>query len=328
MNNSQGHNVTEDLLTKYFAREVTEEEAKAVEAWVALSAANQRQFEASKIIWADTGRIGNYEQVSVDVDEAFARVATRKNELLLQKRATSPVNMLWILRVAAVAIIGITISFWFLSRNEERMVLAADKELFLADLPDGSKVSVNAGSEVEIQSYRSSRSLHLTGEAYFEVVSNPEKPFVVSTRNIQVRVLGTVFGISEHSGHTIVSVEEGRVEVSYQNQQIILGAGKTGRFDWNKEELSTLEAKDTGEYRFWKTKSLAFRGLPLVNVVETLNKVYQANIQLKKPALEGCMLSVSFEDESLENILQIIGITLNLTITTEGDEIILDGEGC
>ncbi|MEM1136096.1 MAG: DUF4974 domain-containing protein, partial [Bacteroidota bacterium] len=79
---------------------------------------------------------------------------------------------------------------------------------------------------------------------------------------------------------------------------------------------------------FWRDQKLVFKGTPLSNVIESLNRNYQANITLQNEIAATCKLSATFEKEQLANIIDVIATTFNLEISNENNAIILKGKGC
>src|SRR5690606_22571909 len=88
-------------------------------------------------------------------------------------------------------------------------------------LPDGTKVMLNAGSTIHIAAdfNATSRQLTLVGEAFFDVVHNAEKPFIIHTGAMDIKVLGTVFNVRAYPGDKTseTSLLKGSVEVTLKN---------------------------------------------------------------------------------------------------------------
>ena len=330
MSGENRHIVDEQLMARFFTGETTAEENEHIDAWRTRSAANQRQFDVWRLVWLDTGSIGRWaEDDTYDVEAALARVRDRKNALQeVEQTGTSATTWVW--RAAAVLVVGLGLGWFLYTRGAvEDRELVAFNESIQETLDDGSMVSLNANSRLLVKSGASDRrEVFLEGEAFFDVEPDPEKPFVVKTALVSVEVLGTSFNVTEEDNTTTVSVEEGRVRFAVGDQELILLAGQTGTYDHGQKQLELLSEDDTGEHRFWKTRKLIFRGQSLEEVVAVLNRTYDKQITLATAEIGTCQLTVSFENEALEDVLEIIGITLGLEVRTKGDEIVIDGEGC
>ncbi len=331
MNEESRHIVNEDLVAKFFAQETSEEENALILQWRMDSAANQRQFDVWRLVWADTGQIRVWDDgARYDVEFALGKVRRRKEEIINDGLTDSP-GLGWVWRVAAIVVMGMGIG-WFVWSTQEADVqeLVAEADVLVSELDDGSVISLNEGSRLQVtQVSDTRREVFLEGEAYFEVEPDPVRPFVVRTDRVAVEVLGTSFNVSEKSESlTLVSVEEGRVRLSIEAKELILVGGQTGSYDHETGDLKLLEIEDTGEYRFWKTKKLVFRELSLTEIVSTLNRTYDAQIRIANDTIGDCQLTVSFDNESIDNILDVISITLGLEVIRGDDEIVIDGEGC
>lgn len=90
-------------------------------------------------------------------------------------------------------------------------------------LPDGSKVMMNAGTTIRVSKdfNKGTRELSLSGEAYFDVTPNPAQPFIIHTASMDVKVLGTAFNVKAYEGETTseTSLIHGSVEVTMLNDE-------------------------------------------------------------------------------------------------------------
>ena len=79
---------------------------------------------------------------------------------------------------------------------------------------------------------------------------------------------------------------------------------------------------------FWANKKLIFDETRLSLVFELLRKHYKSEIEVEKESINSCLLTATFEDEDIEQILTIIGVSFGLTIEKDQDKFIIKGEGC
>ena len=202
-------------------------------------------------------------------------------------------------------------------------------------LSDGSKVVLNAESFLKYPSMftDSIREVELTGEAYFEITKDIKKPFIVRTKNLDTRVLGTKFDIQAYpeEGATVVSLLEGKVNVTWTNageksdfmlqpdQQVVYnkknGQGKLSQFD----PVLALG---------WKDNILQFDKTPLRDVLKTLHRRYGVQFKLSNQAINNCVIKAKFRDESIKAILEVIAYDANLRYKITNDQILLSGTGC
>ncbi len=326
MSGASGDNIRDEQLIQFLRGELAGEERSNIETWLQSAPENRSRLLEVEVVWQDTGRVEELAIPELNVETALEKVKARKAQLTLEEPQSSGAS--WILRVAAILVVGLGLSLWFYTRTEAPLELSALDNQVQQTLADGSQLTLEAGSSVEIVPFGETREVRLTGTAYFEVTPDPEKPFLVATDDLQVQVLGTRFSVSEEEELTIVSVEEGRVQVASATQQLILEKNQTASLNRATRTLTLVEAQDTGEHRFWKTKQLAFRSMKLGDVVQTLKRVYKTDIVIDPETSADCLISVSFEDEDLRDVLNIISITLGMQVVEEQNQIRLVGEGC
>jgi ferric-dicitrate binding protein FerR (iron transport regulator) len=104
-------------------------------------------------------------------------------------------------------------------------------------------------------------------------------------------------------------------------------AGSGGSYNKSLKQLKLIPSSDPNSIS-WKTRELFFDGNTLQEVCGLINTVYGVNMVIVNKELSSCPITVTFRDQSLESILKVLELTLDLQVSREGDEIRLDGEGC
>lgn len=194
---------------------------------------------------------------------------------------------------------------------------------FSKTLPDGSSVTLNRDSKITYNKglKGTSRKLALQGEAYFNVKGDKDKPFVVRVNDITVKVIGTSFNIDATDDSTEIIVKSGIVEVSRNGRYVTLRASDKLVIG-SKGEL--IKQKEYDElYNYYETKQFICNNTPLWKLVAKLNEVYAAKIIIQRKELANLPLTTIFKNEKLDNILQVISETFDITISREGDTVIL-----
>ena len=162
-------------------------------------------------------------RIRVDVDKAWSKLKGRlQNDGLIPERSPSrTIAFMPVFRVAAavVLIVGLAlVSYLVFSPSENDMRLSFQSDRFEStrlSLPDGSSVDLNSNSKIQFRENESGfRSVKLSGEAYFDVSHDPEKPFIINVGQAVIRVTGTAFSVrSFPSGRRIeVYVKSGSVQ--------------------------------------------------------------------------------------------------------------------
>lgn len=201
------------------------------------------------------------------------------------------------------------------------------------ELPDGSIVTLNRNSSL---SYSDDfnvkwRIIRMTGEAFFDVVPDKQKPFVISSGTARVEVVGTSFNVSAYENETqlTVTVETGvvRLSASTSKETIELRPGEAGTFTKSDGGLSLLANPDVN-YKSWTTQHIEFNGTPLQEVVNTLNRTYGANIRVTGAVSDNCVVTVTFDQQTLDAVLRVLETTLNLTYRVNGNIIEITSAKC
>lgn len=199
---------------------------------------------------------------------------------------------------------------------------------YRVDLPDGSKVWLNAGSLLRYPtSFNGNiRSVELTGEAYFEVAKNAKKPFRVVSNNQVVEVLGTHFNISSYIDDTSVKTTllEGSVKVlsTKSNQSKLLKPGEQSNINYLNNSIAVQQV-NTDEVVAWKNGYFLFVDEDLKSIMNKFARWYDIDVEYAANVDNlrfGGMVSRS---RDLAQALKIIEQTGNIKAKIEGRRVII-----
>jgi len=239
-------------------------------------------------------------------------------------------------RAAAVLVIGLAgLAGWLFVHDRVQFdQVALEEGTEVVELEDGSVVTLNAGTVMKYAMDGSSgiRRVKLTGEAYFEIARDTARPFVIEAGSAVISVLGTSFNVNAYAESEIieVTVHSGLVSMAAKNReerQIILNPGNSGIYNKRERDLALVTNADPNDIA-WKTRELVFSESTLNEVIRVINHVYKANLALENPSLGNCMITVTFRNQDLGKVLEVITSTLDLGLQRSGDRIILTGAGC
>jgi ferric-dicitrate binding protein FerR (iron transport regulator) len=178
-------------------------------------------------------------------------------------------------------------------------------------LPDSSVVWINSGSYIRFASgFSNKRHIDLTGKAYFEVTHDTAHPFSVSFVNGNIEVLGTKFSVtSNDNGNFAVTLVEGKVKahVSRNNKSVILAPNQMLMV--NDTGLTVKDVNAANEVA-WVDGKLIFRDTPFSDVTKKLSEWYNVDISIKDNDLKDLTYRGMFKDESLDNVLKLMSMTL------------------
>jgi len=285
--------------------------------------------EISKSVWEESIEIKepDYQQ-----KEHYKKEASALLRKIKYKRFS--ISTKQIIRVAASIAIVITVVLG-IQEFQNRKELAQNEYIELnvkrgqtqqLTLADGTKLFLNAGSSLRYPATFSgkNRTVELNGEAYFEVAPDANKPFIIHTGNMDIKVLGTTFNIKSYNedDRAIVSVNSGKVQVDLAesmmrlvaNEQIVLDK-KSGELQ--KNIISTNDAKG------WMNGSLSFKNTTIDNVAKELMRIYNCKIIIKDSTAMNVLVSGAIESKSLDSVLKSIYYSTGIRYRKESDTIVL-----
>ncbi len=228
-------------------------------------------------------------------------------------------------------VIGVTAFFGYNTFMSKPVTTHTYAETTILELNDGSRVTLNRDSELRYprKFIRDQRTVHLKGEAFFEVEPDPNKPFIVETSDLTVTVLGTSFYVRAFLGHLPeVFVETGVVECHYNptGETVVLEAGETAVFGSGITETRKVSIPDLNSYA-WKTYNLRFENERLDHIVMLINKAYGSQLEIEGNIGE-CRLTVNFSNLNVDGVLNVLQSILDIRYVKGKTKIILSGEGC
>ncbi|MGM8363494.1 FecR family protein [Flavobacterium sp. ARAG 55.4] len=219
-------------------------------------------------------------------------------------------------RVAAVLVLAIGIGFLIKQSLVPGQVVqitnrGEKKEIILQD---GSIVVLNRNSSISYpETFGETRNIKLTGEAYFKVKRNPEKPFIVSMHDMTLKVLGTSFNINSYSENpTKVSVLTGTVALNaYSGQQVILTKNQQADF---KNAVFNVTKEQSREKIAWVDNIIILKQTTLAETAKILENWYNVDIVFEDTQLEKLIINGKFKEEKLDNVLASIAFVKKIKI--------------
>ncbi|UGU15442.1 FecR domain-containing protein [Sinomicrobium kalidii] len=200
-------------------------------------------------------------------------------------------------------------------------------------LSDGSEVTLNAGTSITYPTVFHSnkiRQVFVQGEAFFEVEKDSKRPFVVSSGDMNVRVLGTRFNVSSYPEDENIKtvLVEGKVNVYKEeerydkNTAVALEPGQMAVWDRQQRSVS-LEEVETDMYTAWINGKIVFKHTPFPDIVKKLERHYDVNITNRNPAFTEEFFTASFDVETIEQVMETFKRGYGLEYSIQGKEIII-----
>ncbi|HYH14463.1 MAG TPA: FecR domain-containing protein [Flavisolibacter sp.] len=322
--NPNFYQIDDDLLMKYLLEEANSEERTAVENWLAAAEGNKLYFRQLQLLWEQSKALASTK--TVDENIAWQRFRDRVRHESPAVEAKKRDSIAW-WRIAAlfILIIGAALfAYKWLNKEEpiHQIAVSAQASTLIDTLPDGSVITLNKNAELSYPSQfnSDSRSIALKGEAFFEVVPDKKKPFMVQVNDVTIRVLGTSFNVRSENGITEVIVETGVVQVTRGNRTVELRPKEKLTIK-SQDSVLVKEAEIEQLHNYYRTKEFVCDNTPLWRLVEVLNEAYDSTIIIDRPALRNLPISTTFSNESLDQILNVISLTFNINVIRTKDTI-------
>ncbi len=304
----------QEKIIQYITGNIADEAEKTkICNWINASAANKTEYIQLKNIYA-LSRKSNHK---FDLDREY---------LKLRMELGIPTKRIFLefIKYAAIVIfaVGLTVFFqrnYINSRQSEvglmNEVISPAGQISELVLSDGTKVWLNAGSSISYPPYFSSqnRIVHLNGEAFFKVTKDKENPFVVETKKMKVKVLGTSFNIDAFDQNKFVetTLVEGKVELHNNGGAKIaeMFPGQLAKYDVDSRQVLISEV-DTRFYSSWKDGKITFFNEPLEAIIIKLERWYNVKFTFSSEEIKSYRFSGTIlKYKPLDQVLQIIKIS-------------------
>ncbi|GAB2949254.1 hypothetical protein GCM10027048_12870 [Hymenobacter coalescens] len=344
-----------DLLAKHLAGEASAAEQAELHHWLMAAPSRLRLLTDATRAWERGGNVADV-FTEADVDRAWQRFSTAAG--LKTTTGGTPAapptaepggrvvpmwsqSQTW-LRVAAALLL--LLGFWAVARTflrpraVEAVTVAAGAQRQLTTLPDGSRVWVNRNSTLSYAAdfNGDSRVVQLRGEAFFEVKKDHGRPFTVLAGDTRTRVLGTSFNVRAYATEDSVEVAvvTGRVAFSPDRHKVavqdsvLLTPGLRGVIRRAAPAVAVQRRITDPNFRAWQQGELVFDNQPLGQVAATLSRYYGTPVALSRPELGNCRFTGTFHQAELPQVLRVVSLSANLSVTQSTDGYALDGPGC
>jgi len=299
------------------------DEVLSLQTWVTQSKQNRTYFTQIRNIYEMSGR--QLDPTVIQTDKALQKTLRR----ITPQRKTFKLGV-WLQRVAAILFIPLlSASLYFHAQSMkvfidteptvnyyEMRVATGSRSSFT--LPDNSRIWLNSGSKIRYPDrfVGKERVIYIEGEAYLEVTSSTDKPFVVNTPTLQVRATGTKFHVADFVDNLVkeVSLLSGKVTVGKMddntNVKHLLDMNPDQHLEYVVTDHSTRVTEgDLYKHYAWKDNKMVFRNDLMTDVVKRISQLYGIEIELHGEELKTYRYRATFEDESLNEILKLLKLS-------------------
>ena len=331
------------LIHKELIGDLNSLEQSELTKWLDLDNANQKTYDEYKSIWKLTESVDA--DFEVDVDQGFNRLQKKikSEQVVNETRAVKVVPMRRrLLQIAAALTLLLGAGFLFNLYNSTTVdtnwitVSTDATEKKSVTLADGTIVSINQNSTFKYPETFTSktRSVQLSGEAFFDVARDESAPFIIDTDKTQVTVLGTSFNVREYKEEllTEVMVKTGKVKFSPKsnNEAVQLTAFKKGVYFHKENKLKASKLDHMNDIA-WHSGDIKFANTALSDVVQVLSRQLNCDIQIENKRLFACKYTGNFSSLNSVDIANAIAISFNAsnpTFNTTSNQYTISGGSC
>jgi transmembrane sensor len=272
-----------------------------------------------------------------DLDNVLYRIHYDINTRLSRQKSWSFDNIVkWSLRIAGVIVLPLIIFVGIQILNDgnfrqetwvEIKAPAWTRAQF--SLPDGTTGWLNSNSSVKYNgNFNAHRQVTLNGEAFFDVLKDNKKPFVVNTNEVNVTVLGTKFNIASYENENNVEVvlEEGKLVFNNKEMKSSCTLNPNDLVVYNKTQKDfSTEVVQPNKYLSWTEGKLIFRNDPLDVIARRLERWYNIDVEVNGGVDKDLRLRATFIDESLEEVLDLLKRSLPIVYRIEDRNLLPNG---
>ncbi|TAN12463.1 MAG: DUF4974 domain-containing protein [Chitinophagaceae bacterium] len=352
-----------ELLSKYIAGETDEKETEEIERWLEEDPEHFREFERLWDLWHTVSTATNL--FRFDVDKGWKalmekRAAAENGDLSKNSARRNFFKKIVIISgsMAAVMLVLIGTGLWWKMSDKHVLSLKDVKDISVSEVPkegadsfsyeknriiistapgqqkklrlsDGSVVWLNSNTTIRYDNENNAaRILYLSGQAFFDISHDPEKPFIVKTDHATIKVLGTRFDVTAYPRDPVTEavLTQGSIMFTTEadNRKISkhLIPGEKVTMNYLSGRLNISEV-DTSFYSSWKEGVLLFRDETFADVATAMEHKYNITITFRDTSLRNKKLNGYLQKESLQEALKALQLTLQFDYTIIGNKVII-----
>jgi transmembrane sensor len=308
------------LATKFLAGEITDSEITALRSLLEKDAKLRRIFDQENEIWQEINT--NTKHDYYKTDDGWNSISSK---LGIDNVKNSSIYIISKRRFLAIAVAAVVvclmtiggISFWLTDKQSAKQSTEAwttisteEGEKAHVCLADSTQVFINSASSFKYAANYNlnERIVKLSGEAYFNVHTNPEKPFVVQLDKMTVSATGTKFNVLSYpnEGRVETTLEEGKIQVAIKGQETIQVKSGQQVVYFTKTGKAIVRDVATETYTSWKENKLRLIDTPFEEALRKIARRYNVSFEIRNSDLLNLKYTATFIDESIGKVMQML----------------------
>lgn len=307
----------EEILVAHLGGEtLTPQAQRRLQSWLAEDPAHRRQLEEMRATWTLLGRrdlaVPEWEPVDADT---LRRAAPRRDAPSRLRR----MRRVWLVPAAAAAAVAAVLLLRAGDADAPAgaVHVASATETSSVRLEDGTIATLAPGSRIEVAAASGGRELTLRGQAFFAVVSSPDRPFLIHTEQGDVKVLGTRFDVRVDAEQLDLIVVDGRVELSRERQVVNVVGGEVSRIE-HGVVMPPVRVENVHALLPWMKGTMVFNATPLDRVALEIEHRFGTRVELT-PSLAGETVTAVVSERPLADVVEIVCGLVDASCRVEDD---------
>lgn len=310
------------IITKFLQRETSDQELEILKKWLEEDENNLLQFEGINDTFQSLVTVTKFN--ADKSDQAWKKLSDRIDNEKKSTIISFQPQFSFLLKIAA-SIALVSGSYFILKNVLNREENTLHKQTLVQNskgnktsllLPDSSVVFLNANSTLEYSDDfgKNSREVKLQGEGFFDVRKG-KHDFIVNTDNLSIQVKGTKFNVSstDPDGTEKTTLEEGHVILQVKGKEKLYNMKPGDQIMFNAQSKKVVLKKvNPSLFSAWKEDFLHFENTLLSDIVLKLENRYKVNITIDSALAHKEWITMTIENESIEEVLELIKLSSSL----------------
>lgn len=344
--------MTKELLIKFIERRVSEQEQAQVLSWINRNKQNEEYYISLKNLLVMQS-LSDERTLPQELEEIRTLTGCRAGQENHLKISAGKFLFYRWASLAACVLLALSVSFNFIKWNHKEVanvkrivalseLPASQKNYYYTvkgakarlELPDGSVVWLNSDSKLTYpcRFEGDTREVELSGEAFFEVVKNPEIPMVVNTnRNFTIKVYGTTFNVRSYDNDikATTTLYDGSIELITKDRK---GEEKITQMlpnqiyevaDTAPEKPVETHVTDITDKKAWQEGRLVFDNTPMGEVIKSLERWHGTLFEIQDAAILDFTITATFRSESIVQIMEMLEYCALIEYSINNNTVIL-----
>lgn len=309
------------LIIRFLAGEITEAEADLLKSWLSEDSGNRRIFDIENELWQESDFQSKLKYFDTgigwhNISSKLGIGERRYHSVIIIKRYKLRI----LLAAASIAfLVGIGgLALWlsgkfaYKNRSASTTVITDEGERANLFLSDSTLIIMNSGSKLEYTSDYNieGRVLKFSGEAFFDVHTDPENPLVVQLDKMTISSIGTRFNILSYDNEDRIetTLEEGKIRVLVEGNKVVdIKPDQQVVYETKTGELTVRDVV-TETYTSWIENKLKLVDTPLEEAFRKIARRYNVIFEIKSRELLELKYTATFIDESIEDVMKMLKI--------------------